>query len=98
MVSIVTKFHLDPYTGEELGRHQAGAISEGLVNLMPFIYQLHYCLALDSFGIWVLGICALVWTLDCFVAFYLTFPARRQKEEKPGVRLIEAWLEDRHSR
>jgi uncharacterized iron-regulated membrane protein len=65
---------LDPWTGDELGRRTWGDISEGAINLMPFIYKLHYALALDMTGIWILGIVALVWTLDCFVGFYLTLP------------------------
>lgn len=70
---------LDPFTGQELGRRSWGAISQGLDNLMPFIYQLHYELALDTVGIWILGIVALVWTLDCFVGFYLTLPAGKKR-------------------
>lgn len=66
---------LDPYTGAELGRRTWGAISEGTINLMPFLYKLHYDLALDDAGMWILGITALVWTLDSFVGFYLTLPA-----------------------
>jgi uncharacterized iron-regulated membrane protein len=68
---------LNAYTGAELGRRTWGAISQGWVNLMPFVYKLHYALALDEIGTWTLGITALVWTLDCFVGFYLTLPARR---------------------
>jgi len=71
---------VDPYTGEELGRRQFGAISQGVINVMPFIYLLHYNLALGSFGMWVLGICALIWTIDCFIGFYLTLPSRRKKQ------------------
>ncbi|WP_426991989.1 PepSY-associated TM helix domain-containing protein [Methylomonas sp. CM2] len=67
---------LDPYTGAELGRRHWGSITEGINNLMPFIYKLHYNLALDDIGAWTLGITALVWTLDCFVGFYLTLPAK----------------------
>jgi uncharacterized iron-regulated membrane protein len=66
---------LDPYTGRELGRRTWGEIREGWVNLMPFIYKLHYMLALGEAGGWILGITALVWTIDCFVALYLTLPA-----------------------
>jgi uncharacterized iron-regulated membrane protein len=66
---------LDPYTGLELGRRTWGAISQGTINLMPFIYKLHFNLALDNAGMWILGITALVWTLDSFVGFYLTLPA-----------------------
>lgn len=69
---------LNAYTGEELGRRTWGDISQGMVNLMPFIYKLHYALALDEIGTWALGITALVWTLDCFVGFYLTLPAKRK--------------------
>jgi len=71
---------LNPYTGQELGRRTWGAISEGMINLMPFVYKLHFNLALGEIGMWALGITALVWTLDCFVGFYLTLPARRKKQ------------------
>ena len=37
---------VDPWTGEELGRRNFGDISEGLINLMPFIWSFHYTLAL----------------------------------------------------
>ncbi len=64
----------NPYNGELLGQRHWGDLSQGLENLMPFIYKLHYALALDEVGGWILGITALVWTLDCFVGFYLTLP------------------------
>ena len=99
---------LDPYSGEELGRREWGAISQGLINLMPFVFKLHYALALDMVGVWILGICALIWTLDCFVGLYLTFPARRpnagrsftrEGQGKPGWwrRWKPAWLVKRHA-
>lgn len=78
---------LNPYTGQELGRRTWGAISEGMINLMPFVYKLHFNLALGEVGMWTLGITALVWTLDSFVGFYLTLPARRKKQ-KVGVALL----------
>ena len=43
-----------------------------------FIYDGHYKLALGEFGMWLFGIVAVIWTLDCFVGFYLTLPARRK--------------------
>ena len=58
---------LDPYTGDELGRRAWGDLSQGWINLMPFIYSLHFKLALGMTGFWIMGIVALVWTLDCFV-------------------------------
>lgn len=67
---------IDPYTGAELGRRRWGAISEGISNIIPFIYKLHFNLALGDVGMWILGITALIWTIDCFVGFYLTLPAK----------------------
>jgi len=65
---------VDPWTGRELGHRRYGYLSQGMINLMPFIYDLHDTLALGVGGAWVLGIVALAWTIDCFYAFYLTFP------------------------
>lgn len=70
---------LDPISGEELGRRQTMGIPTSVDSLMPFIYRLHYNLALDEIGGWILGIAALVWTIDCFISFYLTLPAMRRK-------------------
>ena len=39
------------------------------------ILNLHAALFLGSFGVSVMGIVAIVWTIDCFVGFYLTLPA-----------------------
>ncbi len=70
---------LNPWTGEELGRRQFGELSDGLHNIMSFIYDFHFTLGLNSYGMWALGICALIWTIDCFVGLYLTFPVRRKR-------------------
>ena len=69
-----TEFFVDPWNGRELGRRIRGDLSQGSINLMPFIYSLHWTLALSTPGQSVLGIVALIWTLDCFVGFYLTLP------------------------
>lgn len=66
--------HLDAVTGVELGRVNRGALPRALGELMPFIYTLHYNLAAGEIGGWILGIVALIWTVDCFIAFYLTLP------------------------
>jgi len=63
---------LDPYTGRELGHCCSN--TGWRANFMPFIYKLHTSMAMGSVGAWTLGIVALVWTLDCFVGFYLTLP------------------------
>jgi len=82
---------LDPYTGLELGRRSWGAISQGMINLMPFIYKLHYNLALDDAGMWILGITALLWTLDSFVGFYLTLPAFGAAPQPWPQRWRQSW-------
>lgn len=70
---------LDPWTGAELGRRQGGDLSQGAINLMPFIYDLHWRLAMGTLGFWMLGLLAVLWTIDCFVGFYLTLPVSRVK-------------------
>ena len=70
-------FFLDPWTGKELGRRRNGDLSQGRINFMPFVYSLHWRLAAGDLGQWTLGIIALVWSLDCFVGFYLTLPRGR---------------------
>jgi uncharacterized iron-regulated membrane protein len=67
----------NPYDETFLGQRNQGDVSQGISELMQFIYKLHYALALDELGGWILGITALIWTLDCFVGFYLTLPASR---------------------
>ena len=73
------QIYLDPYTGDELARRMRGVISHGVTNLMQFLYRLHWGLALDKTGIWILGIAALLWTIDCFTSFYLTLPSRARR-------------------
>jgi uncharacterized iron-regulated membrane protein len=67
---------VDPYTGAVLGERKWGDLGQGLTNLMPFVYRLHYALALGTIGAYVFGIVALLWTVDCFVSAVLTFPRR----------------------
>lgn len=65
---------LDPFTGAELGRRREGDISQGWINFIPFLYRLHRNLAAGPTGVLILGVTALVWTVDCFLALYLTLP------------------------
>jgi uncharacterized iron-regulated membrane protein len=72
---------LDPATGEELGRREWGAVWPITTeNVVSFLYVLHYSLhipemwGIDRWGVWLMGVIALAWTIDCFVGFYLTLP------------------------
>jgi uncharacterized iron-regulated membrane protein len=82
---------VDPYTGRTLGVRKWGDILEGRVNVMPFLYRLHYSLALGDIGRLAFGIAALIWTLDCFVGFYLTFPVRLKAREAAATRVTSWW-------
>lgn len=77
---------LDPVTGAELGTRKWGQVwpvsSETFVS---FLYKFHYSLhipemwGIDEWGVWFLGIIAVIWTVDCFIGFYLTLPLRRER-------------------
>ncbi|WP_018268086.1 PepSY-associated TM helix domain-containing protein [Methylosinus sp. LW4] len=87
--------YLDPHTGERLGTRTWGVVSLDRKNLLFFLYRLHYTLALPpftgSFGRYLLGVTALVWTIDCFVAFYLTLPPRRRDCGKASYAAKSWW-------
>ncbi|MBB6229144.1 putative iron-regulated membrane protein [Polymorphobacter multimanifer] len=81
---------VDLYTGRVLSRWDGGSLLDGRVAIMPFLYQLHYSLALGTVGTWTFGIVALLWTIDTFVGAYLTFPARRVSSVP--ARMPASWL------
>jgi len=81
---------VDPYTGRVQGQRLWGDITQGARNLMTFIYRLHYSLALGAAGATLLGIVALVWTLDCFVGAWLTLPAQ-PASRRDGPSWLARW-------
>ena len=65
---------VDPRSGALLGvRSWAGPVRT-VRDVMPFLFRLHYSLALGQTGSAVMGWIALAWTIDCFVGFWLTLP------------------------
>ena len=82
---------VNPYTGQILGTRQWGDITQGMTNLMPFIYRLHYSLALGAVGTWVFGIVALLWTIDCFVGAWLTMPVAPRSGRAPAKSWWARW-------
>ncbi|MET0282972.1 MAG: PepSY-associated TM helix domain-containing protein [Polyangiales bacterium] len=77
-----TEIMLDPATGRRLGQREWGAFSLARESIMPFLYKLHYTLHLPmsgtlDFGMLVMGIIAIVWFLDAFIALYISFPSRK---------------------
>ncbi len=91
---LVDEIALNPVNGEVMGARRNGDISQGLVNVMPFVYRVHDSLALGATGATLLGIAALLWFVDCWVAAVLTFPARATPRRTPLTWLLkwrEAW-------
>lgn len=83
---------VDPATGEEMGKREWGAVWPlSKATFVSFLYKLHYSLhipemwGIDHWGVWLLGVVALLWTLDCFVAFYLTLPARKKARSSASL-------------
>jgi uncharacterized iron-regulated membrane protein len=73
---------VNPYTGEIQGRREWGDISLSRENVLPFLYKLHYSMHIpDGFGletgVLFMGIVGIVWTLDCFIALWISFPNRK---------------------
>jgi uncharacterized iron-regulated membrane protein len=75
---------LNPYTGEEIERNPVSPEQEGYFpltrkNILQFVYALHYQLALGEMGMWLFWVVVVIWTVDCFVGFYLILPPRRKQ-------------------
>lgn len=73
------EYAFDPVSGALLAsRGPWGSIPTSPDGVMSFLYALHYKLALPGkIGLWLFGIAAVIWTVDCFVGAYLTFPRGR---------------------
>lgn len=68
---------VDPSDGRVTGTRNWGDCCLAPMQLVPFLYRLHYTLALPNpWGRWVMGGIALLWLLDCFNGVYLTLPRR----------------------
>jgi uncharacterized iron-regulated membrane protein len=87
----VDEVFVDPYTGRITGQRLWGDITQGAINFMPFVYRLHYTLIAGTTGRYVLGIAALIWTLDTLIGFYLTLPRRRRREHSGIATSAQSW-------
>ncbi|HEX6242814.1 MAG TPA: PepSY-associated TM helix domain-containing protein [Polyangiales bacterium] len=74
---------VDPRNGAILGRRRAlSAASLSRAEIIPFLYKLHYTLHLPAVGgfptgKWLMGLVAIVWFVDGFVALWISFPSWR---------------------
>lgn len=85
---------IDPATGEVQGARIWGEPSLARENLLPFLYRLHYTLHLPDalnleLGRLLMGLVALTWLLDAFVAIVISFPRRKSWRRSFAYRLRE---------
>lgn len=64
--------YVNPYNGNIIGTRDKDEWAWR--NTMWKVFWLHRDLLLGDIGKLILGIVALVWTINCFIGFYLTFP------------------------
>lgn len=73
----------DPVTGTIVGTRQSGLVQLDREHFIPLVVKLHYSLFLPgSWGVWLFGAVALLWTIDCFIGLWLTFPRGRPFMQK----------------
>jgi uncharacterized iron-regulated membrane protein len=89
--------YINPYTADIIGTRDKDEWAWR--NTMWKVFWLHRDLLLDDIGKLILGIVALVWTINCFIGFYLTFPRalknkNTQKNTIPKKRasFLKRWL------
>ncbi|CAM3405841.1 peptidase [Psychrobacter glaciei] len=88
--------YVNPYDGNIIGTRDKEAWAWH--NTMWKVFWLHRDLLLGDIGKWVLGIVSLVWTINCFIGFYLTFPRAvksnktKQASNKKRASLFKRWL------
>ncbi|MGF1631778.1 MAG: PepSY-associated TM helix domain-containing protein [Kiloniellaceae bacterium] len=70
--------YLDPVSGETLATRYWARCCFSAEDFIPFIYEFHHTLTLPgTWGYLLMGLVAIAWTLDCFIALVLTFPRGR---------------------
>jgi uncharacterized iron-regulated membrane protein len=78
----INEIAVDPASGNDQARRMWGDASLSRENLLPFLYKLHYSLQLPitggiDVGSLFMGIVAIVWVIDAFIALWLSFPNLR---------------------
>jgi uncharacterized iron-regulated membrane protein len=68
-------FYLDSVSAEQKGQRYWGGCCFQRENFVPFILEFHYNLTLPgNWGLLLMGLVAVAWVIDCFVALWLTLP------------------------
>lgn len=85
---------IDPVTREIQGRRMWGEVSLRRENVLPFLYRLHYTMHIPrgfelELGMLFMGIVAIVWMLDAFIALWISFPSRKTWKKSFAFRFRE---------
>ena len=89
--------YINPYNGDIIGTRDKDEWAWR--NTMWKVFWLHRDLLLGDIGKLLLGVIALVWTINCFIGFYLTLPRTVKKSHethrktvKKRVSFFKRWL------
>lgn len=87
--------YINPYTGEVLGTRNFD--DWAWHNTMSKVFWFHRNLLWGDTGKLILGIVSLLWTINCFVGLYLTFPrkktAKKPAHTSPNANKLADWLQ-----
>ena len=89
--------YINPYNGDIVGTRDKDEWAWR--NTMWKVFWLHRDLLLGDIGKLLLGVIALLWTINCFIGFYLTLPrtvkkshAAHRKTVKKRASVLKRWL------
>lgn len=80
--------YVNPYTAEIIGSRDKEAWAFN--NTMWKVFWLHRELLMGKVGNLILGIVALLWTINCFIGIYLTLPRATQSKAKAKANLSKS--------
>lgn len=87
---------VDPGSAEIIGRREWGKAALDREHLMSFLYKLHFSLQVpemggtDRWGVWFMGVVALIWLGNSVLSFFLTLPVRRGQKTADGAAIPES--------
>lgn len=94
-----TNTFIDPVTAQIIGTRDANKASLSLRTLMPFLRNLHESLNVpamwgsDRWGYRFMGLIALAWLIDSFIAMTLTWPAQRRRSAYATDAGARGWIQ-----
>lgn len=86
----IQEVFVNPYSGDILGTRDKDAWQ--WQNAMSKVFWFHRELLLGDLGELVLGVVALLWTINCFIGVYLTWPRAAKNGAKKRASAVKRWL------